>query len=331
MPGFNDILGHEAVKQHFQKAIETHKISHAYILSGEAGMGRKSLAHAFALTLLCEKGGSQPCMECHACRQVLSGNHPDLIHVTHEKPASIGVDEIRGQVNDTVMIRPYSSYYKIYIIDEAEKMTVQAQNALLKTIEEPPAYVVIILLTTNPEAFLPTILSRCVQLKLKPLQDSVIEEYLENALKIPENDARLCAAFARGNLGKAIRLAGSDDFKHMYGELLYVLGHLKEMNITDLLARVKGWEDAHMDIYECLDFMQLWYRDALMYKVTKDVDLLIFKDEFAAIGGMARHIGYDGFEMILQAIEKARVRLTANVNKELAMELMFLVMKENEA
>ena len=229
------------------------------------------------------------------------------------------------------MIRPYSSYYKIYIIDEAEKMTVQAQNALLKTIEEPPAYVVIILLTTNPEAFLPTILSRCVQLKLKPLQDSVIEEYLENALKIPENDARLCAAFARGNLGKAIRLAGSDDFKHMYGELLYVLGHLKEMNITDLLARVKGWEDAHMDIYECLDFMQLWYRDALMYKVTKDVDLLIFKDEFAAIGGMARHIGYDGFEMILQAIEKARVRLTANVNKELAMELMFLVMKENEA
>ena len=84
-----------------------------------------------------------------------------------------------------------------------------------------------------------------------------------------------------------------------------------------------------MDIYECLDFMQVWYRDALMYKVTKDVDLLIFKDEFAAIGEMARQIGYDGFEMILQAIDKARVRLDANVNMELAMELMLLVMKEN--
>ncbi len=331
MPGFNDILGHDAVKQHFQKAIEAHKISHAYILAGEAGMGRKSLAHAFALTLLCEKGGSQPCMECHACKQVLSDNHPDLIHVTHVKPATIGVDDIREQVTDTIMIRPYSSYYKIYIIDEAEKMTVQAQNALLKTIEEPPSYAVIILLTTNPEAFLPTILSRCVQLKLRPLQDSVVEEYLENVLKLPESDARLCAAFARGNLGKAIRLAGSDDFRHMYEELIDVLKHVKEMNITDLLARIKGWEDEHMDIYECLDFMQVWYRDALMYKVTKDMDLLIFKDEYDAIGEMTRHIGYDGFEMILQAIEKARVRLQANVNKELTMELMLLVMKENEA
>ena len=91
--------------------------------------------------------------------------------MTHEKPASIGVDDIREQINDTIQVRPYSSYYKIYIVDEAEKMTVQAQNALLKTIEEPPSYAVILLLTTNQDAFLPTILSRCVQLKLKPLKD----------------------------------------------------------------------------------------------------------------------------------------------------------------
>ena len=91
------------------------------------------------------------------------------------RDSSIGVDDIREQINDTIMIRPYSSYYKIYIVDEAEKMTVQAQNALLKTIEEPPAYAVIILLTTNPDAFLPTILSRCVQLKLRPLPDNVVK------------------------------------------------------------------------------------------------------------------------------------------------------------
>ncbi len=331
MPGFHDIIGHEAIKQHFQKAIEANKVSHAYILAGEAGMGRKSLAHAFALTLLCEKGGSQPCMECHACKQVLSDSHPDLIHVTHEKPASIGVDDIREQVTDTIQIRPYSGRYKIYIIDEAEKMTVQAQNALLKTIEEPPSYAVIILITTNPEGFLPTILSRCVQLKLKPLQDSVVEEYLENVLRIEEGDARLCAAFARGNLGKAIRLAGSDEFRHLYDEVLYVLKHIKEMTITDVLSCIKGWEDGHMDLFECLDFMQVWYRDALMYKVTKDIDLLIFREEYETIGDMARRIGYDGFENILQAIDKARVRLQANVNKELAIELMLLVMKENEA
>lgn len=94
----------------------------------------------------------------------------------------MGVDDIREQINDTIMVRPYSSQYKIYIVDEAQKMTVQAQNALLKTIEEPPAYAVIMLLTTNQDAFLQTILSRCVQLKLKPLKDSVVKTYLEEKL-----------------------------------------------------------------------------------------------------------------------------------------------------
>ncbi len=329
MPGFHDILGHDAVKQHFQKAIEAHKVSHAYILAGEAGMGRKSLAHAFALTLLCEKGKSEPCMECHACRQVLSGSHPDLIHVTHEKPQTIGVDDIREQINDTIMIRPYSSYYKIYIVDEAEKMTVQAQNALLKTIEEPPGYAVIILLTTNPDAFLPTILSRCVQLKLKPLRDSVIQEYLMGSLHVSEGDAKLYAAFARGNLGKAIRLAGSEDFRYLYDEMVYVLKNIRTMYLSEIIERLRRWKDEEMDLGECLDFMQVWYRDALMFKVTQDADLLIFREEFAAIDELSRKTGYDGFERILQAIDKAKIRLDANVNMELALELMLLVMKEN--
>ena len=176
MPGFGEILGHDQIKEHFRRAIETEKVSHAYILSGESGMGKKTLAKVFSLTLLCESGKSDPCMNCHSCRQVLSNNHPDLIYVTHEKPSSIGVDDIRKQINDTIWIRPYIGRYKIYIVDEAEKMTVQAQNALLKTIEEPPFYGMILLLTTSQEIFLPTILSRCVQMKLKPLQDSSVKK-----------------------------------------------------------------------------------------------------------------------------------------------------------
>ena len=289
MLGFNDILGHEQIKEHFRNAVQTGKISHAYILSGEAGMGRKSLANAFALELLCEKGLPDPCMACHACKQVLSGNHPDLIYVTHEKPASIGVDDIREQINDTIMVRPYSSYYKVYIVDEAEKMTVQAQNALLKTIEEPPSYAVILLLTTNQDAFLPTILSRCVQLKLKPLKDGEVKDYA----------------------------------------LILMLKHLKDADISELLEYIRKLKEENLDIRGCLDFMQMWYRDVLMYKTTKDINLLIFKDEFSTIKAMSTVSGYDGLERILQAIEKARVRLDANVNMELVMELMFLTMKEN--
>lgn len=326
---FQEILGQDQIKEHFQKAIETHKISHAYILTGEAGMGRKSLAHAFALTLLCEKGGKDPCMECHACRQVLSGNHPDLIHVTHEKPASIGVDDIREQINDTIQVRPYSSHYKIYIVDEAEKMTVQAQNALLKTIEEPPSYAVILLLTTNQEAFLPTILSRCVQLKLKPLRDYVVKGYLTERLQVPEADADVYAAFARGNLGKAVNLVSSEDFRLLREEVLHLLKHIHEMDISELLDTIRKLKEDNLDIEECLDFMQMWYRDVLLYKVAKDINLLIFKDEYKDINRLSSQSSYHGLELIQEAIDKARVRLKANVNMELAMELMLLTMKEN--
>lgn len=329
MPGFNKIIGHEQIQEHFRNAARTGNVSHAYILSGEAGMGRKSLANAFALNLLCEKGLPDPCMQCHACKQVLTGGHPDLIYVTHEKPASIGVDDIREQINDTILIRPYSSYYKIYIVDEAEKMTVQAQNALLKTIEEPPSYAVILLLTTNQDVFLPTILSRCVQLKLKPLKDVVVKEYLIQSLGVEEGQAEIFAAFARGNLGKAIHLAGSEDFKLMYGELLHMLKHLKEADISELLEYIHKFKEDGLDINGCLDFMQMWYRDVLMYKTTKDMTLLIFKDEYSSIRSMGTVSGYDGLERILEAIDKARVRLKANVNMELVMELMLLTMKEN--
>lgn len=326
---FQDIIGHENIKEHFQRAVREHKVSHAYILAGEAGMGKKSLADAFALTLLCERGRMEPCMECHACRQVLSGNHPDLIHVTHEKAGSIGVDDIREQINDTIVVRPYSSPYKVYIVDEAQKMTTQAQNALLKTVEEPPSYAVIVLLTTSSEAFLPTILSRCVQLKLKPLRDSVVREYLKENQGVSDTDADIYAAFARGNLGKAVQIASSEDFRNMYQEVLHLLKHIRDMDISELLDYIRKLKEDSVDIQEVLDFMLMWYRDVLLYKVTTDINLLIFKDEYGKFKEISDKSSYDGLKRILEAIEKAKVRLDANVNMELAMELMLLTMKEN--
>ena len=325
--GFEEILGNEMVKDHFKRAIENHKISHAYILTGEAGMGRKSIANAFAMTLLCEKGGSEPCMSCHSCKQVMSGNHPDLIYVTHEKPGSIGVDDVREQINDTIMIRPYSSYYKIYIVDEAEKMTVQAQNALLKTIEEPPSYAVIILITTNQEAVLPTILSRCVQMTLKPLKDFTIKSYLTQNLHIPEKDADICAAFARGNLGKAIHLSSSDEFRELFQKVMVLVKNVGTMDISMLLDCIREMKEQNFDIGEVLDLMQFWYRDVLMFKVTKDMNLLIFKNEYKMINETGEKVDYAGLEAILAAIDTARTRLNANVNMELAMELLLLTMK----
>lgn len=329
MAGFQDIIGHDMVKEHFQKAIVHDQVSHAYILEGEEGMGRKTLTKAFAMTRLCERSNTEPCMECHSCKQIMSGNHPDVCWIHHEKPNSIGVDDIRTQISDTIMLRPYSSLYKFYIMDEAEKMTVQAQNALLKTIEEPPSYAVILLLTTNEEMFLPTILSRCIKLKLKPLKDRDVSTYLSEKLGVSESLSEVYAAFSRGNLGKAINLSSSEEFGLLYHDVQNLLKKLKEMDISMLLSYIKKIQEENLDLQGCLDFMQLWYRDILMFKVTKDANLLVFKDEYSTISSLCQKSSYEGLEKILIAIDKAKVRLNANVNTELVFELMLLTMKEN--
>ena len=160
MMGFNNIIGHEEIIGHLKNAIESGKISHSYIFTGEPGSGKKLLAGTFAATLQCEAGGTEPCQKCDSCKKAMGKNHPDIIMVSHEKPGTITIDEIRDQVINDIDIRPYYSPYKIYIIADADLMTPQAQNALLKTIEEPPEYAVILLLTNNIGGLLPTIQSR---------------------------------------------------------------------------------------------------------------------------------------------------------------------------
>ena len=137
MAGFKDIVGHEQIIEHLKNAISLEKVSHAYILNGPESSGKMMIAEAFAMALQCENHDVEGCMECRSCEQAIDHNQPDIIYVTHEKPNNISVDEIRAQLNNDIAIKPYSSKYKIYIIDEAEKMNQQAQNALLKTIEEP--------------------------------------------------------------------------------------------------------------------------------------------------------------------------------------------------
>lgn len=329
MAGFEDIIGHEQIIEHLQNAIELDKVSHAYIINGEKGTGKMLIADAFAMTLQCEKQERIPCLKCRSCKQTLSGNQPDIIHVTHEKPASIGVEEIRSQLNNDIEVKPYSSPRKIYIIDEADKLTVQAQNALLKTIEEPPAYAVIILLTCNSDALLPTILSRCVQLNIKPVQDKVLKRYLMERLKVPDYKADLSVAFARGNVGKAVALASSENFDMIKKDALDMLRYLEDMEIYEVVAWVKKIADYKLEINDFLDILTVWFRDVLLFKATNDVNMLIFKDEIQEIKKRAAHSSYSGLEEIVNAIEKAKIRLNANVNFDLTIELMLLAIKEN--
>lgn len=208
-------------------------------------------------------------------------------------------------------------------------MTVQAQNALLKTLEEPPAYAVILLLATNADALLPTILSRCVLLNLRPVRDSELEDYLMKDLRIPDYKARICAAFARGNIGKAKALAENEDFENVKEEAISLLKYIRDMEIAEIVAAIRKINEYKLDIHNYLDILYVWYRDVLLFKATKDINDLIFKDEIQYIKRTADRSSYEGIEVILEALDKAGRRLSANVNFDLTMELLFLAIKEN--
>ena len=268
-------------------------------------------------------------MKCRSYRQALTGNHPDIIRVSHEKPNTIGVEDIRGQVNGDIQIRPYNGKYKIYIISDADRMTVQAQNAILKTIEEPPGYAVLMLLANNADMMLPTILSRCVRLNLKAVKDGDIKEYLMKNMQIPDYQAEISAAFAQGNVGKAVKLASSDKFNEMKQDVLELLRYMDRMELYEIMDAVKRINAYREDMDDFLDLLTVWFRDVLLFKATLDAGSLIFKDELPAIQKRARTSSYEGLEEIIRAIDRARVRLKANVNFDLVLELLLLTIKEN--
>ena len=329
MAGFSDIVGHNQIIEHLKNAIQMEKVSHAYIFNGENNSGKMMLAEAFATALQCEEHGTEGCMNCRSCRQAKEHNQPDIIYVTHEKPNLISVDDIRHQLNNDIVIKPYSSKYKIYIVDEAEKMNAQAQNALLKTIEEPPAYGIILLLTTNADAFLPTILSRCITLNLKSVQEEMIKKHLMQKHQIPDYQAEVCAAFAQGNVGKAIQLASSGEFNELKSAALSLVKRLEDMDLYELNQQIKDISEYKNQIEEYFDLLTLWFRDVLYMKATNDVNNLIFKDEVYDIKKQAAKRTYAGIENIRKALEDARTRLKANVNFDLVIELLLLTIKEN--
>lgn len=327
MFSFTEIVGHEQIKEHMQAAIRDKKPFHAYLFQGEEGVGKEALARTFAAGLQCQsESADKPCKECVSCRQMESGNQPDVIWVTREK-ASLGVDEIREQLCNTMDIKPFSNPYKIYLVPEAEKMTEAAQNALLKTIEEPPEYGIVILMTSNISALLPTIQSRCLTMEFRPLSTAVVESYVKEHCQVPDYQARASAAFAQGNLGKAMRYAKSEDFIERKDHIISLLRHVEQMDLSEMLAVIKDLGTRKDEVRDYIDLMVLWYRDVLLFKATKDINQLLFQDEASYISREASHRSYEKIEEILQAFEKAKVRLRANVNFDITMELMLLTLK----
>ncbi len=326
---FKSIVGHEDIIRHFKSSIEMGKISHAYIINGEVDSGKKMLARAFARTLQCEEGGADPCGKCQSCIQALNMNHPDIITVVHEKEDSISVNEIREQIVDSICIKPYKSKYKIYIVPDAQLMTIEAQNALLKTIEEPPEYGVIILLTSNIDRLIETVRSRCIILNTKPVRERDMLEYLTKELGLTEDRAYFCLDFAQGNLGKAIKLAQNEEYSAIVDSVVSVLKKIHELDVDDLTNAVSHIEKFKLSINDYMDLMMMWYRDVLMLKVTGNVDKVLFKQEYSTMKVQAGLMSFQDIEEKIDAIARAKERLAVHANFDVTMELLLLTLKEN--
>ena len=185
------------------------------------------------------------------------------------------------------------------------------------------------MLTTNADSFLPTILSRCVRLDLKSVSDEKIRSFLMKEKKVPDYQADICVAFAQGNVGKAILLAGSENFSEMKKSAVQLMKRMREIDLYELSQAVKQISEYKLEINDYFDLMMIWYRDVLLYKATADVNRIIFQDEIYSIKKEASHSSYEGIEQILEGLEKAKARIRANVNFELVIELLLLTIKEN--
>ena len=325
---FKNIVGHEDIIRHFRSSIEMDKISHAYIINGEVDSGKKLLARAFVATLQCEEGGLEACGKCKSCVKYVSGNHPDIVTVTHEKPNIISVEEIRNQVIEPISTKPYESKYKIYVIPDAHLMNAQAQNALLKTIEEPPEYGIIILLTANLSKMLETVLSRCIVLNTKPIRERDMLQYLMKEMGLTEEKAYFCLDFAQGNLGKAIKLATNSEYVQVIDSVVAVLKKIQDMDVDDLAFAMEQIDKFKVSINDYLDLMMMWYRDVLMLKVTGNIDKLLFKGEYSTMRKQAQVHSYKAIEDKVEAIARAKQRLEVNANFNVTMELLLLTLKE---
>lgn len=243
--GFDALLGNERLKDNLRQSLQKGRISHFYLISGPEGSGKRTLARLLAAAILC-RDTEKPCLRCGICRRVQEGNHPDLITVADPEHKNVSVKLVR-QYREDAFIRPNESDHKIYLFPQ--DLGLEGQNALLKLLEEPPPYGVFILLTENPEKLLPTVRSRCTELKMQALPRNVLLEQLAKDFpKADREELQAAAERSGGFLGQA---------RHMLREGSEVLPQ------TESFVRALAQKDA-LELTVTLVSMEKWKRDALI-------------------------------------------------------------------
>lgn len=321
MMSFKDIIGQDNAVNLLVEQLKNRRVSHAFLFIGKDGVGKKRLALEFARALFCPEKEADACGICLSCKKVVHQNHPDIRLIEIDEGDNIKIEQIR-ELQQEIAYKPYESDRKVFIIDQADQMTVQAANSLLKTLEEPPSYAIIILLAEGTDSLLPTVISRCQKIQLNKLPREEIEKKLKLE-GIRADRAEVIAGLVDGSLGRALSLLGDEEFLNNRQEVYSILYNLDKVDTVDLFKqadKLTSYLDNGLPLFKLILSL---FRDIILYKQGNNNRIVNF-DLIDYIKVMGKKYKIEELIGIVNLTNTISGYIRANVKKDLALQNLLL-------
>jgi len=327
---FADIIGQERIIRLLQQALGQNLLPHAFLFTGMEGVGKYLTAITLAKVVNCHNSsGGDCCNHCVSCRKAASGNHPDINLIESQGPF-IKIEQIRA-LKHRLRFSPLEGVYRVTVIREAQNLKIEAANALLKVLEEPPADNLIILTANETTALLPTIVSRCLHLPFQPLATPDISAYLCRTQGISPERAAVVAALSGGSLARAVAMLDEEQLERR-SWLLQTVADIHTCRITDLMTAVKGWKGGNAELKQDLEWLKTWIRDLRVQQLgTTDSVGLLNSDYADKLTAMAPLFRSEHLLQIFDLVCTVQRAISYNVNKRLSLETLLLLLHARAA